>query len=112
MEYTFIQDLVDRASELTQEGHPTEHVQGRAVFTDEHMKVLAFPFEEGQNLAEHDSPHPAVLHFIEGEADVTLGDDSKIAHAGTWIHLPPRLPHSIRARTSTLMLLIILRSVT
>ena len=112
MDYTFIEDLAERAAELSKEGHPTKHVQGRAVFTDEHMKVLVFPFEEGQKLDEHDSPHPAVLHFVEGEADVTLGDDAKLARAGTWIHMPPRLPHSIHAKTPVLMLLIILRSVT
>lgn len=111
MEYTYIPDLARRAAELTRDGHPTKHVQGRALYTDDHVKVLAFPFDTGQSLDEHTAPHPAMLHFLEGEADVTLGDDAVEARAGTWIHMAPDLPHSIRARTPVLMLLFILRSV-
>ncbi len=108
MDYTFIPDLAAHVAELVaQAPHPTEHVQARAVFTDEHVKVLAFPFEAGQALAEHTAPHPVALHFLSGEADVTLGPDAVEARAGTWIHLPPRLPHSIRARTDTVMLLFV-----
>ena len=111
MDYTYIPDLDARLSELTSEGHATKHIQGRALYTDEHVKVLAFPFEAGQTLEEHTTPHPAMLHFLEGEADVTLGDDVRQARAGTWIHMPPRLPHSIHARTPVTMLLIVLRAV-
>ena len=111
MDYTYIADLAQRARELQQEGYPSEHIQGRAVFTDEHVKAIAFPFAAGQTLHEHTAPHPAMLYFVEGEADVTLGDDAVEAHAGTWIHMPPKLPHSIHARTDTVMLLLILRRV-
>lgn len=111
MDYTYIRDLADHVQELVKAGHPTDHIQGRAVFTDDHIKVLVFPFEAGQKLEEHTAPHPAVLHFIKGEADVTVGDDRVEAHAGTWIHMTPELPHSIHARTPVLMMLLILRSV-
>lgn len=111
MDYTLIPDLARRAAELAEDGYPSEHVQGRALYTDDHVKVLAFPFEAGQALPEHTSPHPAMLHFLSGEADVTLGEDAVEARAGAWVHLAPRVPHSIRARTDVLMLLIILRSV-
>jgi quercetin dioxygenase-like cupin family protein len=111
MDYTYIFDLAEHAAELAKEGHPTEHVQGRAIYTDEHVKVLAFPFEAGQSLEEHTAPHPAILHFFEGEAEVTLGGEAMQARARTWIHMAPDLAHSIHARTRTLMLLLILRSV-
>lgn len=111
MDYTFIPDLATRVDELVAEApRPTEHVQARALFTDDHVKVLAFPFEAGQALAEHTAPHPVALHFLRGEADVTLGSDAVEARAGTWVHLPPRLPHSIRARTDTVMLLLVFQT--
>lgn len=109
MDYTYIFDLSVRIAELAKEGHPTEHIRGRAVYTDENVKALVFPFEAGQTLHEHTAPHPAILHFIEGEADVTLGTDQKKARAGTWIHMAAELPHSIHAHTKTVMLLLILR---
>lgn len=111
MDYSLIPDLARHVAELAESGHPTDHVQGRAIYTDDHVKVLAFPFEAGQSLDEHTAPHPAILHFLDGEADVTLGGDAVDAHAGAWVHLAPNVPHSIRARTSVLMLLLIFRSV-
>jgi quercetin dioxygenase-like cupin family protein len=111
MEYTFIANLAARAAELAEAGYPTKHVQGRALYTDDHLKVLAFPFEAGQALEEHTAPHPAILHFLDGEAEVTLGEEVVEARAGSWVHMAPDLPHSIRARTPALMLLVILRAV-
>ncbi len=111
MDYAFIPDLARRAAELAQTGLPTEHIAGRALFTDEHVKVLAFPFEAGQSLTEHTSPHPAIIHVLEGEARITLGDDAVEARPGSWIHMDAQLPHSIHAQTEFLMLLIIFRSV-
>lgn len=111
MDYTCIPNLTDRLQELRDE-HPrsTERIEGRALFTDDHVKVLALPFEAGQTLEEHTAPHPAILHFLEGEADLTLGADRVEASAGTWIHIPPHLPHSIHARTRVVMLLLIFRT--
>lgn len=106
--YTYIPNLAEHLNDLVAEApHPTDHVQGRAVFTDDHVKVLAFPFEAGQALREHTAPHPAVLHFLEGEANVTIGSDALDARAGTWIHMPPHEPHSIHARTRCMMLLMV-----
>lgn len=110
-DYIHIPDIAAHVQQLIEDApHPTDHVQGRAVYTDEYVKVLAFPFKEGQALEEHTAPHPAVLHFIEGEADVTIGPEASEARAGTWIHMPPDLPHSIRAKTETLMLLLVFLS--
>lgn len=110
MTYTHIPDIAARLDELNvQAPHPTDHIMGRAIHTDDHVKVLAFPFEAGQKLEEHTAPHPAALHFLEGEADVTLGNDKVEAQGGTWIHMPANLPHSIHARTPTTMLLLIFK---
>ncbi len=109
--YTFIPDLAARVAALVaQAPHPTEHVQGRALYTDHHVKVLAFPFERGQALEEHTAPHPIVLHFLEGEADVALGSEEMVVQAGAWLHLPPHLPHRIHARTRTMMLLLVFQA--
>ena len=72
--------------------------------------MLVFPLKAGQTFEEHTAPHPAMLHFLDGEADVTLGGDTVEAQAGTWIHMPPELPHSIHAKTPVLMVLLGLRN--
>jgi quercetin dioxygenase-like cupin family protein len=69
---------------------------------------ILFGFAPGQELSEHKSSKPALLHFVEGEADITLGDDSKAAGPGTWVYMEPDLPHSILAKTKVLMVLVLL----
>jgi len=84
---------------------PPDSILSRAVYQDKSIKTILFGFQPGQELSEHTASVPAILHFIEGEADLTLGEESTIAREGTWVHLPPDLPHSILAKTKVLMLL-------
>jgi quercetin dioxygenase-like cupin family protein len=49
------------------------------------------------------------MHFLSGEAEVTLGDERVSAKADTWIHMQPNLKHSIRASTAVSMLLLLLK---
>ena len=87
---------------------PVDTIISRTYFEAETMKAILFGFAPGQELSEHTSAKPALLHFIEGEADITLGDDSKVAGPGTWTYMEPNLPHSIFAKTKVLMVLILL----
>ena len=52
---------------------------------------------------------PAVLHFLQGQAKLTLGDDTLEARPGTWVHMPRDLRHSIQAQTPVVMLLLLLK---
>jgi quercetin dioxygenase-like cupin family protein len=52
---------------------------------------------------------PAILHFIQGEAKLTLGDDTLEAKAGTWVHMPTGQRHSIQAKTPVVMLLLLMK---
>ena len=52
---------------------------------------------------------PAIMHFLSGEADVTLSSDRLNATAGSWIYMPAQLPHSISAKTPLVMLLLLLK---
>ncbi len=101
--YTFFQDLMTEVPDI-----PAGGIVTRTFFKDDQIKALVFGFDSGQELSEHAAARPAILHFLQGEADVTLGDDSFIAAAGTWTHMPPNLPHSITAKTPVIMLLILL----
>ena len=99
-ELVYIENLENLVDEF-----PPDSILSRTVYQDKSVKTILFGFQPGQELSEHTAAVPAVLHFIEGEADLTLGEDSTVAQEGTWVHLPPNLPHSILAKTKVLMLL-------
>ena len=50
-----------------------------------------------------------MLFFVKGEASVGLDDDVQEAQAGTWVHMPANLKHSIKAKTPVVMLLVLLK---
>ncbi len=85
-----------------------ESIVSRTLYKDETLKVILFAFAAGQELSEHTASVPAMIHILEGEADLKLGEDVINGVAGTWAHMPPHLPHSLFARTPVKMLLTML----
>ncbi|MBS3966138.1 MAG: cupin domain-containing protein [Truepera sp.] len=87
---------------------PPESIVSRTIYQDEHYKVVLFSFAAGQELSEHTSSRPAILHVLTGEARLTLGDEVIAAAAGSWAFMPPHLKHSLTAKTPVQMLLTLL----
>jgi quercetin dioxygenase-like cupin family protein len=79
------------------------------LYQDDRNKAVIFGFGQGQELSEHTAAKPAMLFFAKGEATVGLGDDIQEARAGTWVHMPANLKHSIKAKTPVVMLLVLLK---
>ena len=97
-------------SELAQEVRPPDKgILSRTLYNDDRLKVVLFGFAQGEELSEHTASMPAVLHFLQGEARLTLGDDTLEAKSGTWVHMPKGLRHSIQAKTPVVMLLLLLK---
>jgi len=101
--YTHILDLAKEAEP------PADGILSRTVIQDDRLKAVVFGFGQGQELSEHTAAKPAILFFVKGEAVVGLGDDVKDAVAGTFVHMPPGLKHSIKAKTPVVMLLVLLK---
>ncbi len=104
-DYAFIADLMATMPQI-----PDDTIISRTVHSDDDVKAVLFGFAAGQELSEHTASMPATLVFLQGEADLTLGEDAQSARAGTWVHMPPNLSHSIVARTPVVMLLLLFRT--
>ena len=103
--YTYVGNLSDLVPDI-----PADSIISRNIYTDERVRVVLFGFAAGQELSEHTASQPAILHILEGEAHLTLGDDAAEASAGTWVYMPPHLHHSIVAKTSVRMLLLLFKT--
>lgn len=84
---------------------PIDSTISRTIFNDNQIKVVLFGFYPGQELSEHTASMPAIIHILAGESTITLKDDTISAQQGTWIQLPANYPHSIVAKTKSIMLL-------
>ncbi len=100
MDYTFLANL------QTEFVLPEKGILSRVLHKDDHVNVTLFGFSAGETLSAHSAPTPAVLYFIEGEAEVLLGDDKVHAQPGSFVYMPPMLSHGISAKTPLRMLLV------
>ena len=101
--YTHITDLAKQVEP------PDDGILTRTLFNDDNVKAVIFGFGQGDELSEHTASMPAILHFLHGEATLTLGDDTVEAQPGTWIHMEPNLKHSVQTKTPVVMLLLLLK---
>lgn len=100
MQYKFIPDLNGEIA------IPNEGVISKIIHKDEWVNITLFGFSKGQELSTHSAPTPAVLYFLNGEADVKLGDDIVKVKPGSFTYMPPALPHGIAATSDAVMLLV------
>jgi quercetin dioxygenase-like cupin family protein len=87
---------------------PPDSIVSRTFYEAERLKAILFGFAPGQELSEHTAARPAILHFLTGEADLTLGEDTMSVQSGSFTYMPPHLAHSIVAQTEVIMLLYLL----
>lgn len=89
---------------------PADGILSRTLYNDDKVKVVLFGFAAGQELSEHTASTAAILHFVQGEATVTLGGDTHEVGPNAWIHMQPNLTHSVHTRTPVVMLLLLLKA--
>lgn len=88
---------------------PPDGILSRTLHAGSGVKIIQFCFAPGQELSAHTAPMPALLHFVQGEAELQLGSDIRNVRQGALAWMPPRLEHAIRAKTEVVMLLVMLR---
>ena len=72
--------------------------------------VTTFAFDEGQGLSEHTSPFDALVHVIDGEADIMISGKSFSLKEGEMILMPANEPHALKANRKFNMILTMIRS--
>jgi len=100
MDYTFFANLQQKFT------LPEKGILSRVLHKDEKVNVTLFGFAAGEELSPHSAPTPAVLYFLEDEAELQLGTDKVKAETGSFVYMPPMLSNGISAKTALRMLLV------
>ena len=91
-----------------------EYQDGSVVSREIHKKktgtVTVFAFDAGQGLSEHTVPFDAMVHILDGEAEITIAGTPRQVSAGELIIMPSGKPHSLKAVKRFKMMLIMIRS--
>lgn len=59
--------------------------------------ITLFAFDKDQGLSEHTAPFDAMLHILDGEAEVTIAGKSFHLLAGEMVIIPANIPHSLKS---------------
>jgi quercetin dioxygenase-like cupin family protein len=87
--------------------HVGHGIVSRTVLATPELRVVLFSFAAGQALTEHTSTARALLHVLSGEGELQFGAEQRIFHAGEILHLPPNVPHAVRAIEPMTMMLVL-----
>lgn len=102
MPATVFRDLVAEAP------IPERGILSQTLSNENGIELVLFAFAAGEQLSEHTSARPAIMHVLAGEAEMTAGAEPFAATTGTWVRMPANTRHSVVARTGLVMALYLL----
>ena len=85
-------------------------VVSKTLLKKEAGNLTLFSFDQGQGLSEHTAPFDAVVHILEGRAEITIGGQMQTVQSGEMLVMPANVPHALHAAEKFKMLLIMIRS--
>lgn len=102
--FTFLADLCSPTVEIT-----PDSIVSRSLTKEDGFNATLFGMDAGQEMSEHSSPQDAMIYFISGEIELTLGDERITSEPCSWLHMPGGLPHSLKANTPATFILIMVK---
>ncbi|MBW2652957.1 MAG: cupin domain-containing protein [Deltaproteobacteria bacterium] len=85
-------------------------VVSRTIIDKKTGTVTLFAFDEGQGLSEHTAPFDALVHLIDGEAEITISGKPLRLKKGEMVIMPAGDPHALKAVKKFKMILIMIKS--
>jgi quercetin dioxygenase-like cupin family protein len=72
---------------------------------NEALSLTLFAFAQGEAISTHSAPGDAMVYILDGETEITIGDQKIIAHKGEVVVMPANIPHGLEASKNFKMLL-------
>ena len=85
-------------------------IVSRQITKAERGNVTLFAFDTGQSLSEHTAPFDALVHVLEGSAEVSISGQLFTVESGQAIVMPANQPHALKASQPFKMLLTMIRA--
>ena len=99
---------VNNLSELV--NYQKGSVISRTIINKKAGTVTLFAFDEGQSLSEHTAPFDALVHVLDGEAEITMSGICLLLKDGQMVIMPANKPHALKATQRFKMMLVMIKS--
>jgi len=84
-------------------------IVSKHILKKETGNVSLFAFDKGEGLSEHTTPFDAMVHIVDGKADIIIDGKSNILEANEIIVMPAKIPHALKAVEGFKMVLTMIR---
>lgn len=85
-------------------------IVSRVIIKGEKGNVTLFAFDQSQELSEHTAPFDALVHILDGEAEIRISGQPHLLKSGQAVIMPANEPHAVKAVTRFKMLLTMIRA--
>jgi quercetin dioxygenase-like cupin family protein len=100
--YAFYPDLLVE-SEITRRG-----IHSQTLSDKDGVELVLFAMAPGEQLSEHTSARPAIIHVLSGAGQLTVDGDRHDVKPGSWMRMEARTPHALVAATALVFALYLL----
>lgn len=73
------------------------------------VNVTLFSLAAGEGISTHTTSGDAMVQILDGEAEITIGEQTLIVKAGETVIMPSDVPHGLEARKPFKMLLTVIK---
>jgi quercetin dioxygenase-like cupin family protein len=103
IEYSKVINLKDLIT--YQEGQ----VISRTISQTPTVSISLFSLDKGEGISSHITPGDAMVQVLDGEVEITIGNDIFNVKEGETIIMPSNVPHGLEARVRFQMLLTVIK---
>ena len=75
------------------------------------VNITLFSLEKGEGISTHITAGDAMVQVIDGEAEITIGEQVITVKAGETVIMPSNIPHGLEAKERFKMLLTVVKGV-
>lgn len=82
-------------------------VVSRTLSQGKNVSVTLFAFDKNEEISSHSSGGDALVYILDGQGEITVGDEKFTVATGESIVMPAGIPHALFAAERFKMLLIV-----
>lgn len=83
-------------------------VVSRTLAQGKNLSVTLFAFDRGEEIGSHSSDGDALVYLLDGESEITVGEEKHRVKKGQTVVMPAGVPHALTAVERFKMLLIVI----
>ncbi len=89
--------------------YATGSIVSKIILRNEKGNLTLFAFDKGEFLSEHTAPFDAIVHILDGKAEILIDNKSHQLSTGESIIMPANISHAVKATEKFKMLLIMIK---